>query len=99
MTEPEDASPERATGASGVPGGRRDAGVPGGSTVPGADAVPVARPPVDVPSRPAASDPTTSSLSEMTSGGEEPTRPREAEPVTDSGATDAHDPTGTAPGS
>jgi hypothetical protein len=57
MTEPVDASPDRATGDSGVAGSRRDAGVPSGTSVPD----------VSVPERPTAGDPTTSNLSEMVS--------------------------------
>jgi hypothetical protein len=74
MTEPRDPSPDRATGDSGVAGGRRDAGVPGGSTVP--EEIGVKEP---------AGDPTTSSLSEMVSRTGKPTPPEDVEDVTDSG--------------
>jgi hypothetical protein len=84
MTEPRDASPDRATGDSGVPGSRRDAGVPSGSTTP--DEIGVGDP---------EGDPTTSNLSELVSDGPAPTRPTETEPVTDSGRTDPYSPTGT----
>ena len=61
MTEPQNPSPDRATGDSGVPGGRRDAGVPTGSSVP--DELGVREP---------HGDPTTSQLSEMVGPPDEP---------------------------
>jgi hypothetical protein len=41
--------------------------------------------PVQFPERPTDDDPTTSELSEMVSRGDEPARPVDLEPVTDSG--------------
>jgi hypothetical protein len=55
MSEPREPGAQRATGESGVVGSRGDASRPSGSSVPE----------TDLPERPARTDPTTSSLTEM----------------------------------